>query len=82
MYRVRRKVRDLFGQFGQRPGDRAAGQPQPQPRKKRKKINPDDGEFVQYEDLPPSTGDSPAASVKVEIEQQIVDVEWEDIKQP
>ncbi|MDE6367904.1 MAG: hypothetical protein K2K94_01540 [Muribaculaceae bacterium] len=81
--RARRSARRFFEQFRQAAGApdgqqrNAPEQPQPKPRKK---INPDDGEFVAFEDLPADTSTEPTTFASVEIEQQIVDVEWEDIK--
>lgn len=77
--RARRSARRFFDQFRQ-----AAGSPQKEPEqpKPRKKINPEDGEFVAFEDLPPETDSATYTETRTEIrvEQQIVDVEWEDIK--
>lgn len=81
--RARRSARRFFDQFRQAAGApnghqrKAPQQPQPKPRKK---INPDDGEFVAFEDLPADTSAEHTTFVSVEVEQQIVDVEWEDIK--
>lgn len=80
VYRARRAARKFFDQF-RNPGaeSRSAAPEQPQP--KAKKINPEDGEFVAFEDLPvygSSEQESCAADVKPE--SQVVDVEWEDIK--
>lgn len=82
--RARRSARQFFNQFRQGAGDpnggyRRAAEEQPRP-KSRKKINPDDGEFVAFEDIPGDSSSQGSRNVKVEIEQQIVDVEWEDIK--
>lgn len=81
--RARRSARRFFDQFRQAAGapgarqSKAAEKPQPKPRKK---INPDDGEFVAFEDLPADSSSERTTYVSVEVEQQIVDVEWEDIK--
>lgn len=81
--RARRSARRFFDQFRQAAGSadgnrgQQAEQPQPKPRKK---INPDDGEFVAFEDLPGDSSSDRSTFASVEVEQQIVDVEWEDIK--
>lgn len=81
--RARRSARRFFDQFRQSAGSpdgsqrKESQQPQPKPRKK---INPDDGEFVAFEDLPADSSAEHTTYASVEIEQQIVDVEWEDIK--
>ena len=82
--RARRSARRFFDQFRQAAGAQGAygrrtPEEQPQP-KHRKKINPDDGEFVAFEDLPADSSAEQTTFTSVEIEQQIVDVEWEDIK--
>ena len=84
IYRARRAARKFFDQFRQpSAGGAAAKSPEPgQPKAKSKKINPEDGEFVSFEDLPAdaSAQENTIEYQSVTIEQQIVDVEWEDIK--
>lgn len=84
VYRARKAAKQFFNQFkqgAQSEYNRTYGAEPKRPAPKRKKINAEDGEFVAFEDIP---GDSPsgesAAETKVVVEQQIVDVEWEDIK--
>ncbi len=80
--RARRSARRFFDQFRQAAGA-SAGSSQPQkPEPPRKKINPEDGEFVAFEDLPADSESTTHTETYTEIrvEQQIVDVEWEDIK--
>lgn len=49
-------------------------------RRKKKKINPDVGEYVKFKEVPADpAAPSPARAEFVE-EQQITDIEWEDIK--
>lgn len=80
IYRARRAARKFFDQF-RNPGTGSQSAAPEQPRPKAKKINPEDGEFVSFEDIPaagPSVrSDSPR---DVKPEPQVVDVEWEEIK--
>ncbi len=84
IYRARRAARQYFEQFRQAAagtqssyGNQASAKQQSA---RRKKINPDDGEFVQFEDLPADAPTVEKTQTTTIIEQQIVDVEWEDIK--
>ncbi len=82
IYRARRAARNFFNQFRQAAGGKAQNrQPEP-PKAKPKKINPEDGEFVSFEDLPAeeTSQETNVEYQSVTIEQQIIDVEWEDIK--
>lgn len=45
-----------------------------------KKINADVGEYVSFEELPPQTDRRDLPPRRVVAEEQIVDVDWEDIK--
>ena len=77
--RTRRQVNDAFG-FGE-----ATGSKQPNrksPRHQGKRINPNVGEYVEFEDLPPlyQTSGQDSTKVRYTVEEQISDVEWEDIK--
>ena len=45
-----------------------------------KKINADVGEYVSFEELPPQTDRCDLPPRRVVAEEQIVDVDWEDIK--
>lgn len=86
IYRARRQARQFFDNFGRNgagaPADETAAAPKP----KKKKIDPADGEYVQFEEIESTTTvDSKTDSAghtttTVETEQQIVDIEWEDIK--
>ncbi len=83
VYRARRAARRFFDQFkNASPGQQATRHhEQPQPRAK--KINAEDGEFVSFEELPPDVSQSETSGRQtnaVVVEQQVVDVEWEDIK--
>ncbi len=61
---------------------------QPGPASKKKKIDSSVGEYVKYEELSATEsvyhetrdGGESSSSARVVVEQQIVDVEWEDIK--
>ena len=79
IYRARKAARQFFEQFRQQTGAGRAPEPEPQPQKPKKKINADDGEFVQFEDLPPQSDEPHHAETTIVVEQQVVDVEWEDI---
>lgn len=63
---------NAFGAFGDE--NRAAGR-----RRRRKKIPSDVGEYVKFTEMPPESKQQ-KAQVKFTQEEQIVDVEWEDIK--
>lgn len=86
--RFQSEARDFFnGRYnGAQQRNSSARQPQ-QPAPKKKKIDPSVGEYVEYEEITvdqsyskTSGHDAASASTQVEVEQQIVDVEWEDIK--
>ena len=88
IYKARRQAQRFFERFNNQnraaSGSRRQSEPQPKPAK-RKKINPEDGEYVSFEEISvfrsTTTADNAGSSAqKVETEQQIVDVEWEDIK--
>lgn len=86
IYRARRQARQFFDSFGRNgagaPADESAAATKP----KKKKIDPSDGEYVAFEEIESTTTvDSKTdkdghTSTTVETEQQIVDIEWEDIK--
>lgn len=78
LYRARRAARKYFEQFRRNAGPQQQ-KPGPQPPKARKKINPDDGEFVSFEEIPGKNNSDDKPRTKGTVEQQIVDVEWEDI---
>ena len=82
VYRARKAARRFFDQFRQDtdPHSRRRDNPRQQPPRPRKKINPDDGEFVQFEDLPADSSTKKKTVSETVVEQQVVDVEWEDIK--
>ncbi|MDE6280041.1 MAG: hypothetical protein K2M05_08730 [Paramuribaculum sp.] len=47
----------------------------------RKRIDPNVGEYVEYEDLPPINSDpSESSNINYTVEEQITDVEWEEIR--
>ena len=87
---ARRRARDLFSQFGGQPrqesGSRKAGWSNSAPQK-RKKIDRTVGEYVEFEEIAETHTEthtradgSSYRSETTEVEQQITDVEWEDIK--
>jgi len=88
---AQRRANDLFNQFGsqprQEPGSRKGGWSDTAP-KKRKKIDSSVGEYVEFEDIAEGhsgtrtqTDDTSSyRSETTEVEQQITDAEWEDIK--
>lgn len=79
--RARQRAREMFGRFRDNTSDAARGKNHPrQNDTKRKKINPEDGEFVKFQELPPEPPTQEQTQVTVEIEEQVEDVEWEDIK--
>lgn len=95
LWYLKRKARRYFGQnfggFDGRPNDdrqrQAHHSGSPQPEEHKKKIDKDVGEYVKFEEISVSestfaaTDSSESSSTeRVEVEQQIVDVEWEDIK--
>ncbi len=79
IFRARRAARQFFDQFRQQAAGGKTPEPQPEPQKPKKKINAEDGEFVQFEDLPGETVEYHATYTEITVEQQIVDAEWEDI---
>lgn len=82
IYRARKAARRFFEQFRQSApsSGNSRATPPNEPRRQRKKINPDDGEFVQFEDLPADNSAGHTSASETVIEQQVVDVEWEDLK--
>lgn len=84
VYRARRAAKQFFNQFRHTAGHKSNhdyGAETAYPARKRKKINAEDGEFVAFEDIPgDTTSEQPGAETKIVVEQQVVDVEWEDIK--
>lgn len=91
--RVRRNARDFFNQFNQtasgaaRPQEREAGWSAPVARK-RKKIDPNVGEYVAYEEVTTRASDATDARTGAAgsgrrdygaREPQVTDAEWEDI---
>lgn len=84
--RARNYFDDAFGfssRFHQEEPQRKAGWSKPAERKK--KIGRDEGEYVRFEEIKidrTSSADSSkeTKTERVVVEQQIVDIEWEDIK--
>lgn len=84
VYRARKSAKQFFDQFRQAAGQQTRsdyGASHQRPVRKRKKINAEDGEFVSFEDIPGATpSEQSGTEANIVVEQQIVDVEWEDIK--
>ncbi len=78
VHRARKSVRDAFRGMD---GSDNSGQNNAAPRRS-KKIDPNEGEYVAFEDITMSTtetSDDGRRSTRYTVEQQIVDAEWEDI---
>lgn len=70
---------DAFGFSSDANGNRSRGRSSR--RGARKRIDPNVGEYVEYEDLPPLDSEaSEASNVNFTVEEQITDVEWEEIR--
>ncbi|MDE6267656.1 MAG: DUF4834 family protein [Muribaculaceae bacterium] len=87
--RMRSNARDFFNSMNQQAAGARSRDSQPQqPAPKKKKIDPSVGEYVDYEEITveqttvnaTTTTDGSSSSTSIDVEQQIVDVEWEDIK--
>lgn len=86
IWRARRQTRRFFDQFRTAAGTGASShtrqkEPQQKPRSK-KKIDPSVGEYVAFEEIKSetTTTDRQNTTTYTEVEQQVVDVDWEDIK--
>ena len=86
IWRARRQTRRFFDQFRTAAGAGASSQtrqkePQQKPRSK-KKIDPSVGEYVAFEEIKSETTTTyrQNTTTYTEVEQQVVDVDWEDIK--
>lgn len=76
--KVRNQTRDMFNQATGRGKKQNNSQPQP----KQKKIDPNVGEYVEFEEIQVSetkTQTSTYSSATYKSESQIDDVEWEEI---
>ena len=89
LHNARRRARDLFGQFGAQEAPRSSGRKagwSGAPQTKRKKIDSSVGEYVAFEEITEVSSHTTASSSDdrtagdIEVEQQVTDVEWEDIK--
>lgn len=80
IYRVRSGARRFFDQFRQTASSASRRESHAESEPVKKKINPDDGEFVAFEELPPDDSPNMESRTEITIEQQVVDIEWEDIK--
>ena len=86
--RMKREINNIFNTFGgagSNSTDKAKKQQQPTPR--RKKIDAEVGEYVHFEEIEVTvqaqTENNPdntrSTTTKIKVEDQIIDVEWEDI---
>lgn len=69
-----------FGPFGNPAGAQGNTEPRQRRRHYGKKISNDTGEYVNFEELPPLTDRGKVPPTEYTAEEQIVDVEWEDIR--
>lgn len=85
IYRARRQTRQFFDRFrnaasgGTEQQRRSEAPRKPTPKKK---IDPSVGEYVAFEEIKSTVSESGAgkSATYTEVEQQVEDVEWEDIK--
>lgn len=78
VHRARKGIRDAFRGMG---NSDDSEQSNATPRRS-KKIDPDEGEYVAFEDITVSTSETSGDGrryTEYTVEQQIVDAEWEDI---
>lgn len=86
MWLFNRRMRSAFGENSQRQSrDGKQKNPRREQQRKRpaKKIGSDVGEYVEFEEMRVYTESKTTdgqTTVKIEVEQQITDVEWEDVK--
>lgn len=86
IWRARRQTRRFFDQFrnatGTGPSSQTGRKEAPRQPKTKKKIDPSVGEYVAFEEIKTesTTTDRQNTTTYTEVEQQIVDVDWEDIK--
>lgn len=81
VHRARNGIRDAFRGTNDAYGQNGGGQDAAAPRRS-KKIDPNEGEYVAFEDITISateTSDNRQQHTRYTVEQQIVDAEWEDI---
>lgn len=81
VHRARKGIRDAFRGTNDAYGQNGGGQDAAAPRRS-KKIDPNEGEYVAFEDITISateTSDDGRRYTEYTVEQQIVDAEWEDI---
>lgn len=82
MQNAQRQANEFFGGAGSPFGGGRAGQRSrnaPHPRRHRKKIDPDVGEYIEFEEVSTVTTYT-HTETRYEIEEQIEDADWEDIK--
>lgn len=74
---MRRQMEDAFRGAGSRQDARGGKRPSARPRKK---IDPDDGEYVEFEEIKCETAEVHVSGTEVRAENQVEDAEWEEIK--
>lgn len=93
VYKLRRQAREAFSRFAAAGQQQAPRRERPEQRKAgwqaaptaKKKISADEGEYIAYEEITVVSAESQTVETddgrtRIVEEQQIVDVEWEDIK--
>lgn len=82
MKNAQRHANEFFGGAGSPFGSDRSGQSArnaPHPRRRRKKIDPDIGEYIEFEEISTFTTYT-YTEKRYETEEQISDAEWEEIK--
>lgn len=80
---LRKQARDFFGGNPRTDKQTPHGDPSRAPKPKRKKIDPNIGEYVEFEEITvstTSTSENGHTTTNYRRESQVTDVEWEDIR--
>ena len=84
--RMERQMNEMFNTTAQNASNRANTgyntKRQPEPSTRSKKIDPEVGEYVHFEEVGTTDNtrkDAPRPNVDYKIEDQVVDIDWEDI---
>lgn len=87
VWRARRNWNEAMNQFRRAAGftdsQGAARNPEPAPKARKKKIDPDTGEYIAFEEIKveaSQTETTSSGSRTTIVEEQIQDITWEDIK--